>query len=194
MPRVADPVVASGAMSSREQPTVSLDGVVLRPFTIDDIPTLVAAYAEASIQRWHVTSLTEAEAEEWIASRPELWRSEKMVNWAVTADSVVVGRVGLKSIDLEQGVAEITYWILAEHRRRGYARRAVEVVTGWAFNDLGLRRIELTHSTQNLPSCRVAEASGYILEGTKRLAGLHADGLHDMHLHARIATDRLTTD
>jgi RimJ/RimL family protein N-acetyltransferase len=77
----------------------------------------------------------------------------------------VVGRGGLKSIDLEHGIAEITYWVLAEHRRRGYAKRAVEVATWWAFNDLGLRRIELTHSTQNVPSCRVAEASGYVLEG-----------------------------
>ncbi len=158
------------------------------------LPTLVAAYAEAIIQRWHVTSLTEAEAEEWIASRPRLWRDAKMVDWAVAVDSIVVGRVGLKSIDLEQGAAEISYWILAEHRRHGYARRAVEAVTGWAFNGLGLRRIELTHSTQNVPSCRVAEVSGYILEGTKRLAGLHADGLHDMHLHARIATDSRATD
>jgi [ribosomal protein S5]-alanine N-acetyltransferase len=106
----------------------------------------------------------------------------QLANWAVTVDSIVVGRVGLKSIDLEQGIAEITYWILAEHRRRGYAKSAVEVATCWAFNDLGLHRIELTHSTQNLPSCRVAEASGYLLEGPKRLAGLHADGLHDMHL------------
>jgi [ribosomal protein S5]-alanine N-acetyltransferase len=194
VPRVADPVVTPGAMSAREQPTVSQNGLVLRPFTLADIPTLVAAYSEASIQQWHVTSLTEVEAEEWIASRPALWRDEKLANWAVTVDSIVVGRVGLKSIDLEQGTAEITYWILAEHRRRGYAKRAVEVATCWAFNDLGLHRIELTHSTQNLPSCRVAEASGYALEGTKRLAGLHADGLHDMHLHARIATGKLTTD
>ena len=103
MPRVADPVVAPGAMSAREQPTVSRNGLVLRPFTLADVPTLVAAYAEASIQRWHVTSLTDAEAEEWIASRRELWREEKLANWAVTVDSIVVGRVGLKSIDLEQG-------------------------------------------------------------------------------------------
>ncbi len=189
MPRLADPVLARGAMSAREQPTLSRDALVLRPFTAADVPTLVAAYSEPSIQQWHVASLTDFEAEEWIASRHELWRSATLANWAITVDSTVVGRVGMKAIDLDQGIAEITYWVLAEHRRNGYARRAVAVVTDWAFNDLGLHRIELTHSTRNAPSCRVAESSGYRLEGTMRLAGRHADGWHDMHLHARIATD-----
>jgi RimJ/RimL family protein N-acetyltransferase len=189
MPRLADPVVAPGAMSAGEQPTLCRNGLVLRPLTATDVPTLVAAYSDQDIQQWHVASLTELEAAEWIASRPELWRAETLVNWAVIIDSIMVGRVGLKSIDLDQGTGEITYWILAEHRRKAYAKRAVGAITDWAFNDLGLHRIELTHSTRNTASCRVAETSGFRLEGTKRLAGRHADGWHDMHLHARIATD-----
>ena len=189
MPRLADPVLTPGVMSAREQPTLSRDGLILRPFNAGDVPVLVGAYLEPSIQQWHVASLTDFEAEEWIASRHEQWRDEALVNWAVTVDSTVVGRIGLKSIDLDQGIAEITYWVLAEHRRNGYARRAVAVVTDWAFDDLGLHRIELTHSTQKTPSCKVAESSGYQLEGTMRLAGRHSDGWHDMHLHARIASD-----
>jgi ribosomal-protein-alanine N-acetyltransferase len=47
--------------------------------------------------------------------------------------------------------------------------------------------MELSHSTLNPASCRVAGNSGYRLEGTRRRAGLHADGWHDMHLHARLA-------
>ncbi|MGY2127682.1 GNAT family N-acetyltransferase [Blastococcus sp. SYSU DS0617] len=57
---------------------------------------------------------------------------------------------------------------------------------GLAF-DLGLQRLELQHSTRNRASCRVAEKTGFDLEGTKRRAGLHQDGWHDMHLHARLA-------
>ena len=33
---------------------------------------------------------------------------------------------------------------------------------------------------------KVATKSGYLLEGTKRSAGVHDDGRHDMHLHARV--------
>ncbi|MEU1023512.1 GNAT family protein, partial [Streptomyces sp. NPDC005904] len=53
----------------------------------------------------------------------------------------------------------------------------------------GLHRLELTHATANEASCRVALKAGFPAEGTKRSALLHADGWHDMHLHARIAGD-----
>lgn len=38
-------------------------------------------------------------------------------------------------------------------------------------------------------SCHVADRAGYVFEGVKRSQVLHPDGWHDMHQHARIATD-----
>ena len=67
-------------------------------------------------------------------------------------------------------------------------RAATSVVIGlsrWALNDLGLHRVELAHSVANPASCRVADKAGFRLEGAKHRALLHADGWHDMHLHAR---------
>jgi len=43
----------------------------------------------------------------------------------------------------------------------------------------------------NLPSSRVAIEAGFDFEGVKRCAGLHLDGWHDMHLHARINDTKL---
>lgn len=57
----------------------------------------------------------------------------------------------------------------------------------------GLNRLELAHSVHNDASCRVAANASYALEGTKRAEGLHADGWHDMHLHARLRADLPTT-
>ena len=57
----------------------------------------------------------------------------------------------------------------------------------WAFGEAGFHRLELQHSTRNLASCRVAEKSGFALEGTKRSSLLHDDGWHDMHLHGRVS-------
>jgi RimJ/RimL family protein N-acetyltransferase len=86
---------------------------------------------------------------------------------------------------LSHGVAEAAYWTLPAARGRGVATRALQEVTRWAF-DVGLHRVELEHSTQNLPSCRVALKAGFLVEGTRRSAGLHGDGWHDMHLHGRV--------
>ena len=80
--------------------------------------------------------------------------------------------------------------MLPAARGRNVAARALGALTEWAFSKLGLHRIELVHSVANQASCRVADKAGYLAEGTKRQQTLHADGWHDMHLHARLRTDR----
>jgi RimJ/RimL family protein N-acetyltransferase len=57
----------------------------------------------------------------------------------------------------------------------------------WAFEKAGFHRIELEHSTANDASCRVAVKAGFHEEGIRRSAALHADGWHDMHVHALLA-------
>ncbi|GAA2886547.1 acetyltransferase [Actinoplanes cyaneus] len=104
-------------------------------------------------------------------------------------DGTVAGQVGLRRVDLGEGLAAISYWVLPEFRGRRIAPRALAALTSWAFGQLGLHRLELSHSTANQASCRVAEQAGYRVEGVKRSEARHADGWHDMHLHARLATD-----
>ena len=81
------------------------------------------------------------------------------------------------------------YWVVPEARGRRIAEQALRAVTAWSFDVLGLHRIEVNHSAQNRAPCLVAERVGYVAEGVKRSEALHADGCHDMHQHARIATD-----
>jgi len=50
------------------------------------------------------------------------------------------------------------------------------------FTYVGLHRVYLEHSTRNEASCRVGAGAEFLTEGTKRSAGLHLDGWHDMHL------------
>jgi ribosomal-protein-alanine N-acetyltransferase len=87
------------------------------------------------------------------------------------------------------GVGEVSYWVMPAVRGARIATRAVCAVSSWAFDQLHLHRLELSHSTMNPASCRVAENAGYRLEGTKRREGLHTDGWHDMHFHARVIDD-----
>jgi RimJ/RimL family protein N-acetyltransferase len=67
--------------------------------------------------------------------------------------------------------------------------RPTTALTHWAFEQVGFHRLELTHALADDASCRVADRSGFTLEGTKRSALLHPDGWHDMHLHARVRGD-----
>jgi RimJ/RimL family protein N-acetyltransferase len=83
----------------------------------------------------------------------------------------------------------MSYWVLPAARGTGIAARATRTLMRWAFDTLLLNRLFLVHSTANLPSCRVALKAGFRVEGTLRGHTLHADGWHDMHMHARLRTD-----
>jgi len=189
MPRLTNSVVAAGSLARLEQPVLEGDGVVLRPWQPADVADVVAAYCDPAIRQWHARSMNEDEALAWIDAWAARWRQESDCGWAVTGQSGVLGQISLRGVRLDAGTAGISYWVLPQARRRRVAQRALTALTSWSFEVLGLHRIEIDHSTQNLASCRVAEGAGYRAEGVKRSEALHADGWHDMHSHARIATD-----
>lgn len=150
---------------------------------------LVRAYADPDIQRWHGRSLSHDQAEEWVAYEGSRWATDLGGSWAITRSDVVLGRVGLNDMSLAEACAGVTYWVLPEARGRGVAVAALLAVVDWAFDELGLHRLELNHSTANVASCRVAVRTGFLEEGTKRSRALHLDGWHDMHAHAVLADD-----
>jgi len=63
--------------------------------------------------------------------------------------------------------AHIGYWIDQDVANRGYTTRAVKALTGFAFSELQLHRIEINLRPENNPSRKVAEKSGYIYEGLR---------------------------
>ncbi|MEO8422356.1 MAG: GNAT family N-acetyltransferase [Actinomycetota bacterium] len=194
MPRLVPAVVPSGRMRESEQPILQPSGdLTLRPWSSSDAPEVCSAFADPDIQYWHMRELvTEVEAASWIAAWRERWNAETDGSWAITSTSSgdLLGQVALRTVNLEFGYAQITYWVLPASRRQGVATYAAAAVSGWALDDLGLHRLEIRHSTANEPSCGVAQKVGFASEGTMRSALLHADGWHDMHAHALVSSRR----
>jgi RimJ/RimL family protein N-acetyltransferase len=167
-------------------------GLLLRPWEADDVSAFLAAYRDDEIRRWHTRRPSNAtQVQEWFDAYRRDWEREKAGHWAVTrGGGEMVGRIALRDLDFDDGVAVVAYWVVPAARGVGVASGALAVLTAWALDDIGFHRLELDHSTRNTASCRVASKAGYLLEGTKRSAAVHDDGRHDMHLHARIRGDR----
>ncbi len=75
------------------------------------------------------------------------------------------------------------YWIGREHNGRGYATEAVRLAVGYAFDGLGLHRVQANVMTRNPRSARVLEKAGFRKEGLAlrylEIAGRWED--HDMY-------------
>lgn len=81
---------------------------------------------------------------------------------------VHVGNSGLHRLDWSVPKCEIGYWVHSRFAGQGFITEAVKAITGFAFQHLGMRRVEALPDDANLPSCRVCERAGYVLEGTMR--------------------------
>lgn len=115
MPLIVPPAVPSGTLSSLVQPVLRDQNLTLRPFVAADADDLAAAYSDTGIQQWHARTMSRDEAIAWVAEAAELWSNERGANWAIEADGItngqLAGRMGLRSLDLVDGVTEVAYWV-----------------------------------------------------------------------------------
>jgi len=74
-------------------------------------------------------------------------------------------------------------------RGRGVATAALGLLTEWALTELGLQRLELQISVDNLASKRVAERCGYVLEGVLRSVYLKNGVREDTEVWSKLASD-----
>jgi RimJ/RimL family protein N-acetyltransferase len=105
-------------------------------------------------------------------------------------ERAVWGNIAVHSVNERSASAEVGYRVAPRARGRGVAVEALRAVSAWAFAAFDVVRLELCHAAGNPASCRVAERSGFLHEGTLRLSYRYGDGLlHDEHVHGRLATD-----
>jgi RimJ/RimL family protein N-acetyltransferase len=150
-------------------PPLRDEAVVLRPWTLDDVPAVTQACQDPEIPRWTTvpTPYSEEDARMWLrsATDPEL---EDQLNFAMTKvdDGSLVGSMSLWVI--RRGVGEFGYWAAPEARGHGYTPRALRLIAEWAFDELQLPRLQLGTFPGNRASERVAEKVGFSPEGVLR--------------------------
>jgi len=168
--------------------------LIIRPPVVEDAPEAYELLNDPEVKLWNpARDCPDLEvAAAWCRSGAD-WSSGSHATWhAVDRVSLrMVGNVSLFAIDTDDRVAKIGYRVLPSARGRGVARQMVDAVTTWAFESRGLKRVQLEHSVHNPASCRVAEAAGFVLEGTARSAYAvpGTEDREDCHIHGRLPTD-----
>ncbi|MHA6763807.1 GNAT family N-acetyltransferase [Streptacidiphilus sp. PAMC 29251] len=174
----------------RDQLTTST-GLTLRRWDDTDATAVLAAFAPAEMVRQAGRPILDAaDALLWLADRRRDWDGRTGYSWAVVDHrATVLGSVTVSSVDRRHDTGWVSYWIVESARGRGVAAAAAGALCGWAFEDLGLFRLELGHRTNNPASCRVAERAGFKVEGLERAKLRYGEKRYDVELHARLATD-----
>jgi ribosomal-protein-alanine N-acetyltransferase len=149
------------------------DGVVrLRLMSEADIPAVVAAVQDPEIPRWTRVPSPYGQEDARLFRRMTtsgLQAGTDLAALIVSADDdELLGAVGIHGIDPESGRCSAGYWVTASARGRGVASRALRLLCAYAFDELGVQRVELWIDPDNKPSLGVAESVGFTREGLLR--------------------------
>lgn len=108
--------------------------------------------------------------EEWIRSVSADIDAQLAAHWAIdfASNGELTGAIGLRDIDVEHSLAEITFWIAVNWWGKGIGTEAAHVVLKYAFEELQLNRIYAYHMVRNPASGRLLEKCGFRQEGILR--------------------------
>jgi putative acetyltransferase len=172
---------------------IAAGDLVLRLWRTSDIPDLPAAVDDPEIHRW-IDIIPDpynvSDAEEFVFMTRRDLAEGRGVGLAITGDGGLLGAVGVRLPASQPGVGEVGYWVAAGARGRGVATATTSALSDWAFDELGLHRMELYAATDNAASRTVAERAGFELEGIRRAwRKIHGQPT-DFAAYARLAPTR----
>ena len=169
-------------------PDLSTGHYYLRAPEPQDVPDITSACQSPGFTRWTRLPLDyQREHAEAFVRRADPLRPSWLALDAVTGR--VSGWVGLFIEAHDPGMAEIGYWVAPWAQGKGVATESGAAVTRFAFDALGVRRLELRHAAPHQASCAVAQRLGFPLEGVLRDAWFVHGERADVEIHARLATD-----
>jgi [ribosomal protein S5]-alanine N-acetyltransferase len=141
---------------------------------------------------WPPDALSRASFRARVARYADDWRTDQAYNFFIFAtDETLIGGIGLSNI--RRGVSEtasLGYWVGEPFARQRYMTAALPLVVDFAFERLGLHRLEAACLPSNIPSRALLAGAGFTQEGYAREYLCIAGKWQDHLLFAILRGDR----
>ena len=172
------------------------DQFLLRAFCDDDVSGLYEAVRESVAEispwlSWCHRDYSIEESRQFISSRAQAAESGEWFSFGIFEKDTgrFVGGVGLNFINRVHQMGNLGYWGRTTATGRGIATEAARLMARFAFEQVGLHRVEILAALQNIASQRVAEKTGAVREGVLRNRLLIRGVTHDALLFSLIPKD-----
>jgi RimJ/RimL family protein N-acetyltransferase len=161
-------------------PTLVGEVVRLEPPQDEDLPTLRRYFND--METLHLVGGNFPEtAKQWEENHKAAAGSQNLVIWSIWAGDQLIGITSIRDINwiARTGITGTTIG-LREARGKGYGSEMVGLRTRYAFEDLGLQRLESETLAENIAMHRALQKSGYREIGRKRRFAYFGGQFHDM--------------
>ena len=150
-----------------ESVVLETERLLLRNFTLDDVPALEAVIGDPAAMTWYAAPFDHDGVIAWIERNLNRYQYEGHGLWAVVLKSSgeFIGDCGCVVQEVEGKKAiEIAYHVRRNLWGNGYATEAARACIDFAFNKLGAQRVISMIRPGNISSRRVAEKNGLTCE------------------------------
>ena len=170
------------------------DDVVLRPFRYEDSIQLYQAVHESLKElnpwmSWANEAYTAATAREYIMITQARWEERTLFAFAITRSDEVLGGCTLSSIHSVYQYCNLGYWVRRSRHGQGIAGRAARLAARFAFEKVGLVRVEIVIAVGNQASMRVAQKIGAHYEGVLLNRMVVGKSVYDAHMYSLLPSD-----
>ena len=168
--------------------------LLLRPLHFSDTTHLYLAVRE-SLQElkpwmsWATDQYTELTAKEYITIARARWEEHTFYAFAIARADQILGVCTLSSIHAIYRFCNLGYWVRTSCHGQGIAGRAAKLVARFAFEHLGLIRVEIVIGLGNHASIRVAEKIGAHEEGILLNRMVIGRSVYDAKMYSLLPSD-----
>ncbi len=174
-------------------PTLPGERIVLRWMTARDTDALFEIFSDPDTTRfWSTTAMTrKSEARQLLREIREEHAAGQLHEWGLARreDDQVIGTCTLFQLDRDNRRAEVGFALARAQWGVGLMRDGLSTLLNFAFNELGLRRIEADVDPRNQRSIRLLEGFGFKLEGLLRERWNVGGELQDGAIYGLLARD-----
>ena len=168
--------------------------LLLRPFRLDDTAQLYCAVKESLKElkpwmSWATDSYNELTAREYITIARARWEEATFYAFAITRGEEILGACTLSSLHPIYHFCNLGYWVRTSFHGQGIAGRAAKLAARFAFENLGIIRVEIVIALKNQASLRVAEKIGAHDEGVLLNRMVIGKSIYDAHMYSLLPSD-----
>ena len=174
-----------------EVPTIQHGLFTLRPLCEEDIDAIYQSCQDPLIPKFTTVpeNYTMELAQGFVREKtPRLFAEHKAIHWVLTIDKDIssaalkisggtfLGPFSIHGVEEHNHIGEIGYWLNKDVRGHGYGSIGCQIVTSFAFETLGFRRLAGIVDSDNEASKKVMLNAGYEHEGLMKSRVTSADG------------------
>ncbi|RUT44477.1 N-acetyltransferase [Paenibacillus anaericanus] len=153
-------------------PTIQLERLILRPFSLEDakeVQELASDKYIAETTLYIPHPYEDGMAEKWIETHSDNFNEDRLLELAIVhkEEKYVIGAISM-GCNKKFDHGELAYWIGRKYKNNGYCTEAAKGIVRYAFGEMKLNRVFARHLGKNSASGAVMKKLGMKHEGVLR--------------------------